>query len=122
MARSDRQKLDFDAEDDGRTIADMSGVERPSLFGHIPGEGADYGYGHGDPAGGVPSSPGSRHRGGFGGAHGRREQERLDLTPEERRLAVWQALKYSLAIGSVYVVGLGLLILLLLWLWGAFAA
>lgn len=23
-------------EDDGRTIADMSGVEHPSLFGHLP--------------------------------------------------------------------------------------
>ena len=105
MARSDRKK--FDAEDDGRTIADMSGVERPSLFGHMPGEGGD-----------TAPTP-ARHR---GGRAGRSERDRINLTPEERRLAIWQALKYSLAIGSVYVVGLGLLILLLLWLWGAFAA
>ena len=96
----------------------MSGVERPSLFGHLPGEG-----GYGNPSSGGLSSPGSRRRGGYGasGRDGSGRDDRLDLTPEERRLAVWQALKYSLAIGSVYVVGLGLLILLLLWLWGAFA-
>ncbi len=32
-----RRKSDFwDGEDDGRTIADMSGVTRPSMFGHMP--------------------------------------------------------------------------------------
>lgn len=25
-------------DDDGRTIASMSGIERPSLFGHLPGQ------------------------------------------------------------------------------------
>ena len=90
--------------DDGRQIADMSGVEAPSLFGHLPrreGQRRDA-----PPEPGAPA-PAARPW----------EQNKDDLTPEERRIYMWAAFKAALFIGLFYIVGLGAVILLLLLLW-----
>lgn len=95
----DRRTYD---DDDGRTIASMDGVERPSLFGHLPERGES-----------------SRGSGGSGGDRPEwKPPAHVDLTPEERRYAIWYALKYGLGIGLVYVVAAVLLILFLLLIWG----
>lgn len=88
MAR-DRKRYD---DDDGRTIASMEGVERPSLMGHAPER----------------VSP-SREEG---------SGKPLDLTPEERKWAVLGALKAALAVGFVYLGAIVALVLLLLFIWG----
>ncbi len=81
-------------DDDGRTIADMSGVERPNLImPRIPGESR-------------PSRP--------------KEQEppaQPGFSREEQRMAVLGALKATLLVALPFILGLGLLILLLIWLW-----
>lgn len=94
MAR--RRRTD-DFEDDGRVIADMSAVERPSLLGHAPGRGRG------------TEAPGERPR-------GRREPE-VRLTTSERVWMALGALKAGLTVGCVYVVVLGLAIVVLLALW-----
>lgn len=79
----------------------MSGIERPSLFGHMPERGA------------------GERRGERPGAAGEwRGPEHIDLTPEERRFAALTALKYALGIGMVFLVALILLVLFLLLIWG----
>lgn len=89
--RRGRHKDDF--EDDGRVIADMSGVERPSLLGHMP----------------------ERRR------EPREEREprepRVVLTTKERVWMALGALRAGLTVGCVYVVFLGVLIVALLALW-----
>lgn len=91
--------------DDGRTIADMSGVERPSLLGSLAGE---------------------RMRDAIkrSGHASREEHPRTDrpwedtgLSREERRWYLLGALKAALLIALVFIVGLGLFIALLLLLW-----
>ena len=84
-----------DFEDDGRTIADMSGVVRPNLVAPRRSERPE-----------------------------RRGPERRDdrpgespFTPRERRIAAWAALKASLLIGMCYIVGLGAAILIMIWIW-----
>lgn len=95
MAR--RRRTD-DFEDDGRVIADMSAVERPSLLGHAPVRGRVR-----------AEAPGERPR-------GRREPE-VRLTTGERVWMALGALKAGLTVGCVYVVVLGLAIVVLLSLW-----
>ena len=95
MAR--RRRTD-DFEDDGRVIADMSAVERPSLLGHAPARGRER-----------AEAPGERPR-------GRREPE-VRLTTSERVWMALGALKAGLTVGCVYVVVLGLAIVVLLSLW-----
>ncbi|WP_317415221.1 hypothetical protein [Thermophilibacter provencensis] len=95
MAR--RRRTD-DFEDDGRVIADMSAVERPSLLGHAPARGRER-----------AEAPGERTR-------GRREPE-VRLTTSERVWMALGALKAGLTVGCVYVVVLGLAIVVLLSLW-----
>lgn len=95
MARKRREYED----DDGRTIADMSGVSRPSLIGHLP----------------------RPHR-----TSGEAEGHRPTALPEDEIPAknrMWYmlgALKAALLIALAFIVGLGLLVLLLLLIWGAF--
>ena len=82
-------------DDDGRTIADMSDITRPSAF--------------------VPR----RER------PGRREREDSFLfekheepfTREERRMYVFAALKASLLIAAAFIVGLGAAILIMILAW-----
>lgn len=75
-------------EDDGRTVADMSGIERPSL--RLPRRERDV-------------SP--------------EEGPEKDFSPEDRRLYVFAALRAALLIGLVFIAGLGAVILALLALW-----
>lgn len=78
-----------DYEDDGRTIVDMSQVERPNLF--------TFRRKDEDQEVSRPMS----------------STVQEEYTSEQRRWAIFGALKASLLIGSAYVVGLGLLILIL---------
>ena len=93
---SRRQKDDF--EDDGRVIADMSAVERPSLMGHAPERRRD------------PAEPGAPRR------------PRVELTSKERLWMALGALKAGLTIGCIYVVFLGVVIVALIALWTALSA
>lgn len=82
-------------DDDGRVIADMSGVERPRLL--IP-----------------------RLRRGQSGPPeqtGEKQDWESSFTPDERRMAVLGALKAALLIGLVFIVGLGAAILLMVLFW-----
>ena len=81
-----------DFEDDGRVIADLSAVERPSLLGHVPERRRDV----------EPRAP---------------RRPRVELTTKERLWMALGALKAGLTIGCVYVVVLGLVIVALLALW-----
>ena len=92
MARRRREYED----DDGRTIADMSGVSRPGLLGHhSPGM-----------AGETENSP----------AQSRPEDV---IPPEDRKWYVLGALKAALLIALAFIVGLGVVIFVLLKIWGA---
>ena len=92
-----KQRRTYD-DDDGRTIVDMSGVERPSMFGHMPR------YGRKNP---VFSAPEEKKP--------RRPWEQEGFNRSERKAAVRGALSAALLIGLAYIVGLGLLVLLLLY-------
>ena len=87
---SKRRTDDF--EDDGRVIADMSAVERPSLLGHAP----------------APRVP-----------HERREprRPRVELTTKERIWMMLGALRAGFTVGCIYVVFLGVVIFGLLAIW-----
>ena len=86
---SARRRDEF--EDDGRTIADMSGVSRRSLFGVRPHE-TD-----------LPPSEISHPD--------VKSSERVELTREERRWAVLGMMKAVLLIGLCFAAGLALVIL-----------
>lgn len=83
-------------DDDGRSFADMSQVERPSFFGHIPG---------------------LNDRKDRASKVRRTAAPEDEMTRQERRWCVLGALKASLLIGLAYVVGFGLLVLLMVTLW-----
>lgn len=84
-------------EDDGRTIADMSQVDRPSLLGRLPSGGHADGTGRNHTQDGAP--------------------EQSPFTKEERRWIVLGTLKAALLIGFAFIGGLGLVILLLMLIW-----
>lgn len=92
-----RRKKTYD-DDDGRTIVDMSGVERPSMFGHMPASGKK------DP---VFSAPEEKPE---------RPWEESGYSRSERRAAVRGALTAGLLIALAYILGLGILIAILLYL------
>lgn len=96
-------------EDDGRQIADMSGIERPHLFMPRFGQNSRSDAVHH----GTPPEPGQQPAPN----HRPWEQGMNDLSPKERRMYILGAMKASMLIGLVYVGGLGAVILLLLWLW-----
>lgn len=82
-------------DDDGRTVADMSQVSRPSLFGHLPGSAYER-----------EKTPEEQQA----------EKEKApwindSMSKSERRMYIWGVLKASLLIGSAYILGFGLLIL-----------
>ena len=85
-----------DDEDDGRTIADMGDVRRPSLL--LPRRGHES---RREPEIPEPSCDFS---------------EELQST-EERMMVMLGALKAALSLGIVYVVVFGLAIAFMLWLW-----
>lgn len=82
-------------DDDGRTIADMSGVSAPSLFGHLPKRKAA-------PEQELPDVPSMES----------------EISKEERRWYILGAMKAALLIGFAFIAGLGLVILLLMAIWG----
>ena len=100
-------------EDDGRTVADMSGIEHDSIWlprrrkqGHTPAQqpqqAADRPWEE-DP----PPEP----------ANDRPWEQAPDWTPKEKFWAVMGVLKATLAIAGVYLVGLGVLLAVLFLLW-----
>ena len=92
-----RQRRTYD-DDDGRTIVDMSGVERPSMFGHLPKSDKK------DPVFSAPEEPKPD-----------RPWEENGFNRSERRAAVRGALSAALLIGLAYIVGLGILVAILLY-------
>lgn len=96
MARKPKKYED----DDGRVIADMSGVSRPNLF-HLGGPA---------PKPTQPIQPEVEQ------SQEDRPWESTEMSREDRRAYIWASLKAGLLIGLVYLVGLGLLTALLLWL------
>ena len=86
-----------DFRDDGRTVADMSGVERPGLL--FPRRRSAGGAGPRAAGTGGNSLPWSA------------------LTRSERRAAILAVFSAALAVGFVYIIGIGAVTLLLLWLW-----
>ena len=95
MTSKRRDKDDF--EDDGRVIADMSAVERPSLLGHAPSPRIP----RDDASARAPRRP------------------KVELTTKERIWMMLGALKAGLTIGCVYVIFLGIIIFGLLAIWMA---
>ena len=92
-----RQRKTYD-DDDGRTRVDMSGVERPSMFGHLP---------RSERKNPVFSAPEEKNP--------NRPWEDHSLSRSERRAAIRGALSAALLIGLAYIVGLGILIAILLY-------
>ena len=88
MAKND------DFQDDGRTIAPMDYVSKPSPF-----------LGR-DPM--IPRTKEEAHK-----FERKGEEYSTPFTREERSAAVWGALKAALLIGGAFIVGLGLIILLM---------
>ena len=82
--------------DDGHTIADMSGISRPSAF--IPRR---------------EKPQGQEKKDGF--LFAKNEEP---FTREERRVYVLAALKASLLIAAAFIVGLGAVILVMVLAWG----
>ena len=86
-------------EDDNRTIADMSMIEKPTLAGAIFGRRFD-----------------AKRTRMTGGASEEKKQEIL-IEGEERRAMIGGALKASLLIGLAYLVGIGAVIGVLVLIW-----
>ena len=87
-------------DDDGRTIADMGGVERPNLFTpRIPSQ--------------EEKSREAERRQREAVTQGKPSEEPLNLTPEERRWAILGVVKAGLLIALPYAIGLGLIIFLM---------
>lgn len=76
-------------EDDGHTIVDMSQVERPNLFSFRSNDTANH------------------------EVKNKRNKDNYSYSKEERRWAIFGALKASMLIGLAYIVVLGLVVLLL---------
>lgn len=86
-------------DDDGRTIVDMSGVERPNLFTpRIPSQEAKSRETERRQQEAIASD---------------RPRETLDLSPGERRWAILGVLKAAFLIAIPYALGLGGIILLM---------
>ena len=89
-------------DDDGRTIADMSGLsQQPLWIPRLPS-------GRKEPAP-RPEEPDREDRPW--------EKDRNTVSKEEKRWYVLGALKAALLIALVFIVGLGACIALLIWLW-----
>ena len=87
-------------DDDGRTVADMSGIEgRPSFLGSIMGFRGERSRRRG--------SDGSENIAGDG----------FEMTKEERRWYILGAMKAGLLIALAFAAGLGLIILLMVLFW-----
>ena len=99
MSSYDERDRRTSGEDDGRTIADMSDLDRPRAFSFRVGD-------HSKAAREQDAMPPAQT-----------EWQQLNLTGKERRLMIAGALKASLLIALAYIAGLGLVVWLLLQLW-----
>lgn len=101
MSRYDERdrRASGEPEDDGRTIADMSDLDRPKAFSFQIGD----------------LHQESRERDAMPPAQ--TEWQQLNLSGKERWLMIAGALKASLLIALAYILGLGLVVWLLLQLW-----
>ncbi|MCD7883403.1 MAG: hypothetical protein LUI87_06835 [Lachnospiraceae bacterium] len=102
-----RNKKVYD-DDDGRTIADMSQVERPGMFGHLPRSLSDR----------QKDSAASGRNTAQDGADGMKQPL---FTRRERMKYTWMALRAGLLVALVYIVGCGLVIALLYLFWVVFS-
>ena len=92
------KKDDFYEEDDGRTIADMSGIERqPTFLPHFHRKRSDFS---------APDAPRANDRPW--------ESAAGELTREERNAAIRGALKAGLLIAGVYILAAAALIVAIL--------
>ena len=90
-----------DFEDDGRTVADMSGIEgHASFIGSLAGLRGD-----------------RRKRREEADAVGVKEDKSVDMTRDEKRWFIGGALGAALLIALVFGLGLGLIILLMVIFW-----
>ncbi len=92
-------------DDDGRSIADMSGVEQPNLFGFRS-----------------PNEPSKKDRANPADSAEEPKQERPwesepQMPKEDRRAYMLAAVLTALGIGAVFLVGLGLVIWIMTLLW-----
>lgn len=92
-------------DDDGRTIADMSGLERPRLilprhWDNVP-----------KPAAAQPPEPEQEE------SPVRPWEQQDEMSPEDRHVYILAALRAGLLIGGIYIAGAVLLILAMLALW-----
>ncbi len=107
-------------DDDGRTVADMSGVSGPGLFGGLFGrrlkDVRSSGRKKPSPDAGDQERPDIFVS---ESAQTEKSPSALDqpMTPEERRMYMLGAIKAAVLIGLVYIVGIGGFVLLLLFVW-----
>lgn len=101
--RKNKYDQNKEGQDDGRTVADMSDVQRGMFLGGWRPAG------HGLVPENKPEEDAQ--------SRPRRPWEDDSLTKEERRMYVLGAMKAALLIGMVYLVGGGVLIALLLAWW-----
>lgn len=100
-------------EDDGHTIADMSGVGGPSLLRmRRPGPAREQG-----PYSAKPQDSRYSQEDSGDGRQDRPWEQADPWTPQERRMYALGALKAALLIGMTFIVGLGAVILLLVLVW-----
>lgn len=88
-------------DDDGRVIADMSGISRPGMF--LPGD--------------SNAVPPSRPQEVEEEKENLRPWEDTGMSREDRRAYMWAALRSALLIGAIYLVAFAFLIAFLLWIW-----
>jgi hypothetical protein len=92
-------RYDRDPQDDGRTVADMSDVRRPSLLGLDSLRSAQ-----------------ARKKPGYDETPSRDFADELQ-SPEERRMVIWGALRAALSLWMVYVIVFGIVIAAMLAFW-----
>lgn len=97
MNKKDKKKYD---DDDGRTIADMSGVDHPATF--FPK---------------IPGKTDSSKKQQESGSEYERPWENNSLSKEERRAYILGALGATLLIASIFIAVFGFLIWFLLTVW-----
>jgi len=102
-----RKKKEYE-DDDGRTIADMSGVERPGMFGHLPRSF------HNEQKNRADSDRDAAPHAAPGGAG---EVEQPPFTRRERFKYTWMALKAGLLVALVYIIGCSAVVALLYLFW-----
>lgn len=102
---SDRKDRRLADDDDGRTIADMSGVDgHGSLLSSMIGLRGDRKRSRSD--GDEPGSPAAADH-----------TDNTEITREERRWYIFGALKAALLIFLAFALGLGLIVLLMVLFW-----